>query len=772
MELSRRFLLLSPLALLRAPQSDFFRDALQRLRWDAAERVPLLVVLPASDHSERTLSPNASLAEVAAAFGYQITRFPTLRALTPSTMRVLTVPKGLLDSAVARGREEVLTRLLATLDSAQWGRVTSEQGLGPSDLRSEQAALLKALTGRIQTVWRTTEGAPTRSAETLTARDRSAIRIRVARVLQLSVPLNAEADESQAGVLLGPDQLQTSVLHVGEGPEAPRFGETVPAKRKRSDLDYRAEAFNALVSLVGVTTVGALLQRITSATKRELIPDTRVASLKIWCAAGERPVRAGELLEALALSVTGTFRKVGSAFVLTDDLVGIGTRLAQWHLYWLSAQALLEREKVSDYAALQGKGTSVGWAEGATLGLSETLLKQGALELAPRSLSPELRSRIENRLEKMTSGTKLSHAPLEVVPSLGLYALVPGRGAALLETIDDINEGKALVGTLTGESQPEAPTLAPDRGPVVWQAGQKERGLLATAHTPEEAKALVALAHRYGFTQLALSAEPTVLGAALAEKAVPVAGLIAPFSTTNPADADRSLLGETSRQVIAGLEQTPLVAREDFPQTVAELRSEGGDWARFDTEERRQALLAAVLARVQVPLLKEVILCDLMPCGYDPDGVWGTPSLAGWLGWTPERRLRFLRKHACDPLDLTPEDLYAVGSFGLENQAVSQDLLPFFPHQTALFEAWKETLANDRTRTLEAIEAALKERGVTSRRLRRVDRFVLLGTAEEASTLRGLASNRKTASVMVDARLRSLEALEKLLGFALQPIAA
>jgi len=756
MEISRRSLLMSPLALLEPPQNDFFLDALQRVRWDAAERVPLLVVLPASDHDGRDLAPNASLAEVAAAFGYQITRFPTLRALTPSTMHVLTVPTGPPESTVARGREEVLTRLLATLDTAQWGQLTSEQGLGVSDVRPEQAALLGALTGRIQKVWRTTEGQAPRPAETLT----------------LSVPIRPEGEGSGFGVLFGPNQLQASVLHVGEGPEAPRLVETVPAKRKPSDLDYGAAAFHTLVPLAGATTVGALVERVASATQRELIPDTRVASLKIWSAAGTRPVRAGELLETLALSVTGTFRKVGNAYVLTDDLVGIGTRLARWHLYWLSAQALLETERKADYAALQGKGASVGWAEGATLGLSESLLRQGAVELAPRSLNPELRSRIEVSLAKTTAGTKLTNDALEVIPSLGLYVVVPGRGAALLETIDDINEGKRLVETLTGEAQlEELPALAPDRGPVVWQAGQKERVLLATAHTPDEAKARVALAHRYGFTQLALSAEPTVLSAALAEKTVPIAALIAPFSTTNPSDADRSLLGETSREVVARLEKTPLVAREDFPQTVAELRSEGGDWARFDTTEQRQARMASVRARVQVPLLKDVILCDLMPCGYDPDGVWGTPSLAGWLGWTPERRLTFLRKYACDPWDLTPEDIYAVGSYGLENQGGFSDLLPFFPHETALFRAWQETLAKDRTQVLEALEAVLRERGLTVCRLRRADRFVLLGATEEALTLRGLASDRKTASVVVDARSLSEDALEKLLARALQPIA-
>lgn len=65
------------------------------------------------------------------------------------------------------------------------------------------------------------------------------------------------------------------------------------------------------------------LQRIQQSTKTSLFADPRAAKRKLTVV-GE--VRCGDLLAAIAQMVTGTFRRVGSDYLLTSDLMGLGTR--------------------------------------------------------------------------------------------------------------------------------------------------------------------------------------------------------------------------------------------------------------------------------------------------------------------------------------------------------------------------------------------------------------------------------------------------------------
>ncbi len=82
----------------------------------------------------------------------------------------------------------------------------------------------------------------------------------------------------------------------------------------------------------GAKTVGDLMARIRAVTGVEIYADRRYAELDVYSRSGVNVlIRAGDLLKTLALSVTGTCRRVASgadaAFVLTDDRVGSGIRL-------------------------------------------------------------------------------------------------------------------------------------------------------------------------------------------------------------------------------------------------------------------------------------------------------------------------------------------------------------------------------------------------------------------------------------------------------------
>ena len=100
---------------------------------------------------------------------------------------------------------------------------------------------------------------------------------------------------------------------------------------KRGDLDLDAPAFKSSVPLAGVKTIGQMLGRASAACATWNFTPTRAMEDKSLTMLRKRDAApAADLLRAVALCVTGAYRKVGAAYVLTDDIVGIGTRRQLW----------------------------------------------------------------------------------------------------------------------------------------------------------------------------------------------------------------------------------------------------------------------------------------------------------------------------------------------------------------------------------------------------------------------------------------------------------
>lgn len=769
MELSRRSLLLASFGGTLPVEEGPLPALLSQLGWEKAARAPLLVVLPDPKLARRlplaSLPARPTLAELATAMGRQVTRLPSLTCLTPTHMDLLALPTGPPEAAVTWERADTLTRLLTTLDTAQWARLTSAQGLGATDLQPEQLPLLQRLVGRITQCWRSTPTNTFVDEAELSERERAALRIQLSRVLQLGVPAVTEDDpDADVHYLYSPERYlpQQSTWHIGESASPNLLVRRVPAKPKASELSESLLGLERLVSLEGAATLGELLARVSRAARLELHTDPRVAKLPLWVAPRAPLVPVRDVLQALALSVTGTFRRVGPAFVLTDDRVGIGTRLAKWHLWWASAQALRDQELDKDYDKLCGKGKGLSWAPGADLGLPAAqlgqLLSGEELTLSPSALPAGVLSNLEAELRESQAKRKAA-ADLEVIPSLSLSVILPGRGSVVLETIDTMRGTDRLTEVLRPDAEPEGEApLARDSGPVAWSAGERERVLLAHAKDATEAKALVRLAQTYGFSRLALSAERQVLvevGTVAARLVVP---LLAPLAVSDPALADLTLLGEPSRVARARLEQAPLRVGRDFRQTAAQLQTEGGDWARFDTPEQRATLLLRAVSRVKGLGSGAVFLCDTESVGYE-DTLWGSPTLAGLLGWTPARRLAFLRRSGRDPLDVLPDSPQA---YGLE-----QLPLAFFPHDAALSQAWKALLERERVSFLAELTAALTKVGRIPRLIPRWEVHRLEQGTESVGVLRSLAQNSESGTVYLDARALPSARLEPLLAEAL-----
>ena len=96
---------------------------------------------------------------------------------------------------------------------------------------------------------------------------------------------------------------------------------------KPADLNYNAPALQVLIPITDLKTVGDLIARIAQQTRIELYCDPHYEKQRLtWVASGVAAASASELLRAVAFCAAGTYRKVGTAFVLTEDLQGVGTR--------------------------------------------------------------------------------------------------------------------------------------------------------------------------------------------------------------------------------------------------------------------------------------------------------------------------------------------------------------------------------------------------------------------------------------------------------------
>ena len=100
----------------------------------------------------------------------------------------------------------------------------------------------------------------------------------------------------------------------------------IPNTPKPSDLDLDSSVFLAPIPLNGVKTVADLVSQIAKVSHVELYADIRYEKRLLLMRNGQSAAPMRDLLRALAFSVGGTYRKVGPAFVLTNDLAGYGAQ--------------------------------------------------------------------------------------------------------------------------------------------------------------------------------------------------------------------------------------------------------------------------------------------------------------------------------------------------------------------------------------------------------------------------------------------------------------
>ncbi len=642
--------------------------------WNPETRGPLLVVLPGD---EKMLQPVA-IGSVTALIPKQRTELRWEKLPEP-------------DLYTGLGDAEKLALLQASLSEKQWERLCSRAGLGLRELGRDQRTLFLGLLPSPLTLQRGSEFA------TLSDVERQQTRLRLSRKFAYSFtnssgatvamgggevgtvpwqlgPQVISAPQLRGGLILGGEtilqegrvefgssrnidlsfvtsltdisgitlsrELNRGFSFIGNGGSSGgTFGATFTEPRsnssKPSQLEYASSLLDARVSLVGVQTVGELVKRCGEATKHELFCDPRHANRAVHLRGIS--ARAGDICHALARSVTGTWRKVGPGYVLTDDVVPLAIRMGRIHDWLTAAQQSLDKAREgADERAAAMQATYLQWSDDDPNRPDEALASRLAqferdapadkkLSLQIRELPETVRLRAEQQIinfQNVNNGDP-NRSPINTEkviyePQTVLELLPPSRGPVRVHwAANNFRLGRRP--ELSEQELPQPPKNSPPR-------------ILAVAIQNEsEARLAVATAKEKGFTALWVHVGlddalllKTAIEAGEAE-GLPVYALVRPLRTTESTAAPE-LTVEGKR--------SPLYLRPDAP-------------------ESRAAILPRLKQLAATPGLAGLVLTDIYPTGYQRDGATWDAT----LGYSEAMRLACLRQQGADPVDLTHAQL-------------------------------------------------------------------------------------------------------------------
>lgn len=571
-----------------------------------------------------------------------------VKVLAPATMTVLSTKPGPGEPFADLPPFRRLQYLLLSLTPAQWDAI-GKDGLGQSDLADAQRALFASFVPS-PFVYQKSRVARSRATQWETVGERAAlpdsarpgVRLRLVRHAAFQFPIVGKPNAFLGQDLPAhPDGSEVLTL-VPTGDDLPAgtvFGERLraelPSRAKPGQLNFAAPNLQKRLTADDVKTVGALVERAAKACQAELFADQRLARLPVKM---DGAATAGEWLNALARGVNGTWRKVGPAYVLTDDMEGFGTRtarLAEWvadRRAWLENQLAEWRKKSAAATGAQ----AVGFAKDDPLALPPDW-KSG--EAAPLDTLPAPMQNALRQTAARLSG--IGQTPLTLDATLvktdtrmELQFVLPG-GEIVEQGVGGFSSVSLSGLTAVGEKAKKAESDA--------------SGIIAAApKNADELPALVRQAKAANQAQFYLllpddeAQADTLLQAAVnAAKAsnLPVVAVISLLTKPTP-DAqslDKNVMGETS-----------------------------GEWEkRRGTGEKKQwrtpETIAGQTARLQklaaTPGLSGLALRDWATPGYFDKPTNETRT----LGYTTDARLTFLRKNGVDPIDIADFDFERIG---------------------------------------------------------------------------------------------------------------
>jgi hypothetical protein len=752
----------------KLPQTMEGQIAATMPKWTKPGRL-LIGISPPATMSSVTLANESSLDpangpdlstpyKVAEANGYMTQWFGSVLAVAPSTMTVLNTDKSLFSLPLDTfAPVKPAPFLLESLTSDQLNQMATG-GLGMADLTTDQQALFKALLPTPFRVVSTSTAEPSglappkawadmspeertdwsdKIAQLSSAYNLAATTISDDTVLK-DVRLHAYLNVKYLIPDLGASAYPISILDTGafsSGDDKMMAGESVsggyayngygieaqqknlssllteqePNAPKRGDFDWQNPTLKVQVSIAGVKSVSDLVSNIAKATNLELYADASYEKQPLFeYGDTSGAYTAADLLRALALCVSGTWRQVGPAYVLTNDELGLGARqqfltnvVANWTNRLNEANKDLVKHlrdigwpsniypPIGDNAELPGSQLSAMLASGDSnkgdaqwMDLPESVktVISKCLKDRENQLDVKTAASIEQAWNDLNPGSKV-----EVYVDLELALELPSTGIMSFGEYDLDNPAGDIV-----VSQDVAQKIA---------MPESTRGVICAPKTPDEARKTVDMLPNLGLNALFLDvfcngrtyfksavvppendAAGDVLNSALSEAALKHLAVYAvvdtlawrkDINTAQPApwpptfDEDRDIFGEPSEVGEQRQIKQEAVYNETPFQTDASLKGTASyGWVSPLDPKVLQTLpvLAAELAKI--PGLSGIIFQDTDPPGYD-----GTPDYLGLkpeLGYTLANRLAFLRDKHVDPIDVGIDNKFGIGGLPVQ----------------------------------------------------------------------------------------------------------
>jgi len=670
-----------------------------------AEKVPLL-------EGNAPTHKDASLEQVGLAYGRLLQRFGAVSALAPPIMLVLNADPGQANIYADMPAPDAFTLLVAGLTPEQLRMLTSARGLGLGDFSNDyQRGLFLACipSHSLQVVRRRAlEDADTPPDVHDVSDELLQARMRLGRAAGLVVPgTNGVGVFTPRFAAPGAPPIYDYVTgNAGRtAVDGVQVRAEVPNTPKAGQLDVKSAAFKTPVPLAGLKTVGNLVARVGAVTRTEMYADKRYEARTLTVTGASASAPAADLLRALALCLAGTYRKVGPAYVLTDDVVGVGTRrrildefqqdnAARRRAPLHKAEDELQAAQVLRGLTLDAFGDPLAatpqqmakrdrntlWA-GAIMGVALPMDQLTApQQAAVRRVADYIRRVTQGHPESGASEVDLN-GKITLLTAPSVQVLVPGLDGPI-----DTDLGQHVALQFQDTSRFHAPPPAPPQGAVSRPDPSSadlaglfkpipRRAVAAQPRTPAEVDALVTRMKRLGLNQLWLDVfsdgiarvpdtplspgdQPDLLAEALRAtkgtgiSVLPTLELLTWGTKPPPSASDLTLLGQTSAQSEARrVERETLLASaedQDLPPP-ASTRVMVSPFAP-DVVRSLAALVRTVAAR---PGVAGLVWRETTPPGYDPrkNPMAGEDAQVA-LGYNETARLAFLRREHADPVDV------------------------------------------------------------------------------------------------------------------------
>ncbi len=682
---------------LAQPPMGSLLSAWEKLYWSVEARGPLLLIGGEEPGRGELPAPPPSgynAVELAAHFDRVLVRCGAVTTIATRTMRLYDPPR--TPTALATQLRDINPEpywllLLASLTSSQRQEATSDQGLSLRLLDTRQSRWLESALPESVRFRLTRQGTPSRQT----------LRLHLSRQLDIEVFAKGRSDSSFEPTGMNEAESVGAVTLTLREPVPPADDEAVflgrqvvPGKVKPTDLSPSSPALDAAVALEGASSVKALMARLARATGLTLLADAPLGELPVRTRG--KSARVGDVLAALCRGVNGGMRRIGSVYLLVEELPTAAERRER-------ANADYQRFLVPQEQEVQQLSQLAAAAR-------RRLIKDGILREIPRS-SQDVPGVLWAQAERFDSETR---TPLvQLTPALrdelatlfelqkalverfgGTLPMPPAEAKAqqklVLELLTPEGAGRVQVAELSAESLRQDQPLPEPPGPLVIPKTLATRAWqVALPESEEQQKSLITLAKSRSITELRVPVRPgdeSALGklasAAKLEKigVVPVFSPLIPFSAKAPREHDATGKSLAEWALSRTSDTTP---GGRLAQTLAR-------W-EFVTPEALDSMGVVAFAKrlSALPGITGLALDGLAPPGY-PDAEPGDWPL-WWGGFSLEPRLNFLLTQGRDPADLVPPSPFAMGRGGAE-----------------LFEVWQREQRQRRDQALSKLQMALK----------------------------------------------------------------